>query len=506
MSKLGLDVAQRQSPIGIAIIFFKNLRIAINILISVVAVSFGMDTSFFGLSIFSIGIIVIAIFLVISFLQYRKFMFYVEGNYFVIEKGLISRDKITVPLERIQTVNIKQNVVQQLLKVVAISIDTAGSDQKEMEISALSRSYATSLQEYLMAQKKKTVEQGEEDDKEDSAILMDSVSFELDIPKGQSLVNLSFKDLLKLGLTENHLRTALLVFAVVNGYVWQYEEYLLKPFEKYIDEQADYWMNEYLILVPLSIVLFLIVSVLISMIQTILKYFNLQFYIDRAGVRLISGLLKRNEIQIPEHKIQILKITTNPLRKLIGLKTLIIKQASSSQTVDKKRITVPGCNDEQEWHITNTLFPESIGDQFTTVRPNNYLLLRMTVWLSLLPSLLLGLLGFVQWEIGLAALLYLPISLFFINKYYSSISLCISPDMISIDTGWVFPTSQNVKLFKLQSVGFKQSIFEKRRGLASLVFYTAAGHLRISNIDERNASTIYNNALYTIESAEQGWM
>ena len=279
MNKLNLNEPQRQSLVGVAVIFFKNLRVAANIFISVILVQFGTEISFWGLGLKEVGFVIAGLFLIISYLQYRRFFFYVVDDKFIMEKGLLSRDRITIPFDRIQTVNLNQNIIQQILGVMAVKVDTAGSSQKELEISALPKSYARELQNFLIEKKEETKLERAEHVYETVEASLD-IKTTFDLSTKQPLIQLPLKDLMLVGLTENHLRTGLLVFAVINGYVWQFEEYLLKPFEPFLEEQANTFMASWLILLPIVIILFLVVSVFISMIQSALKYFNLEFFVD----------------------------------------------------------------------------------------------------------------------------------------------------------------------------------------------------------------------------------
>ena len=115
MSKLDLTQPKRQSPVGVVVLFFKNLRVGVNIFVSLFFVQYGfrIDPSSNWLKITLV--LLLAGFIVLSVLQYRKFYFYVRGNQLIIEKGVISRDKITVPFDRIQSVHINQNIVQRML-------------------------------------------------------------------------------------------------------------------------------------------------------------------------------------------------------------------------------------------------------------------------------------------------------------------------------------------------------------------------------------------------------
>jgi putative membrane protein len=503
MNEYDLAEPKRQSVLGIAVIFFKNLRTAINIFISLIAVSFGLQFSLLGLDLKDIAIVVVVIFLIISWLQYRRFFFYVVEDKFVIEKGLFSRDKVTIPFDRIQTVNITQNLVQQLLKVVAVKIDTAGSAQRELEISALERSYARELQGFLIERKREKTGDQESEGSENQLGQTDAVvSSDNDTP----LVRLSLAQLLMVGITENHLRTALVVFAVLNGYFWQYEEYLLKPLEPMIEEGANYLLARWLILLPVGVLLFIAIAIAISVVQVLLKYYNLRFFVNQQGAQLTSGLLKRNEYQIPVKKIQYIKWNSNPLRKLLGIKTILIKKAASEEQGDRQGIKVPGCRQHQINEVFNQFMPERMAGGFYWLRAHKLLFIQLGIWLGVVPSLaLLGLILFNVW-LAVVGVLYLPLALFFIYRYYRSVNMAVNPDVVVLRKGWVYPSYLIFKLGKLQVVSFHQSFFQKRRGLATLRFHTAAGDARMLHIPEDKAKEIYNYALYKIETYHGGWM
>jgi len=63
-----------------------------------------------------------------------------------------------------------------------------------------------------------------------------------------------------------------------------------------------------------------------------------------------------------------------------------------------------------------------------------------------------------------------------------------------------------MELYKIQAVEFKQTIFQKRRKLASLVLMNASGTLTIPYINELLAKQIYDYLLFHTETSEKEWM
>ena len=63
-----------------------------------------------------------------------------------LEKGIFKKESTCHSIGRIQSVNTKQNIIQQVLDVVSLEIDTAGTVGKELKIHALEKSMAGELQ------------------------------------------------------------------------------------------------------------------------------------------------------------------------------------------------------------------------------------------------------------------------------------------------------------------------------------------------------------------------
>jgi len=493
---LDLSKPQRQSPVGVVVLFFKHLRKAVNFVFYFFILKYSTDSS--SLVLWA-GIAVIAIItLVYSILIYRKFLFYVQGDEFIIDKGLFNREKIAVPFERIQSVHIDQNVVQRALKVVGLKIDTAGSGTKELEIAALPDAYARSIQEFLL-ERKKQVAAAEED-------IVEQEVGETFKTSSKPLIQLNLLDVVKVGLTENHLKTSFALFALVNGYYWQNQDFFSTFFLDYIKEGQAVWLKKWLIILPSMVLALLLISIVSSVVLSILKYYGLQFRVSPKEVQKVSGLLKKTEYQIPIHKIQYLKYSSNPLRRLFGLKTIVVKQASSKASADKQSLMIPGCKEFQLQAIIHELFPELEKSSFTTFKANNYLKVQMVLLFAILPATLIGLLGFLDARAFSISILWLLIALPLSIQCASNMHLEIDSEGLRLRKGWIFPKTEVVKYYKLQSVSIRQNVFQKRRKVAHFDFYTAAGSLRMWQLDEEVATELYNYILYKIESSDQTWM
>ena len=93
-----------------------------------------------------------------SVLTYFRFYFHIEGGAFIIDKGVLKKTKTNIPFERIQTINLQQNLLHQMFGVVSLEIDTAGAKKSELTIDALRKEDAEALRKYILEEREQLVD------------------------------------------------------------------------------------------------------------------------------------------------------------------------------------------------------------------------------------------------------------------------------------------------------------------------------------------------------------
>ena len=73
-----------------------------------------------------------------------------EADQLHVRKGVLVRDKVNIPLDRVQAVHVEQNLLQRLFNVCGLKIDTAGSAGSELVIHALPWDDAHALRSRLL--------------------------------------------------------------------------------------------------------------------------------------------------------------------------------------------------------------------------------------------------------------------------------------------------------------------------------------------------------------------
>ncbi|MFK8101336.1 MAG: PH domain-containing protein [Saprospiraceae bacterium] len=429
-----------------------------------------------------------------SIISYFKFYYYVEGEELIIEKGVIQSKRLNVPFERIQTVNFEQNIIHRIFNVVSLEIDTAGSKGKEFSITALSKEQAEAIRNYLLSQKRKIVTTEEE-----------VVEME---PEENLLLQLSPLDLLKVGVAQNHFRMMGLILVSFFGFYQFFEDIIGDQLEARIKNWFDASFDAswpFFLLTFFSFLL--IVSFLLTLVRTIVRYYDLRFLKTSLGFKVIAGLLTKKEQSANINKIQLIHWDTNPLMEYFKLFSLTLSQAASMSITKKQSIFVPGSYDAQLTAVRKTYFPEEGLLDFEAHGISPLIIWRRVLYLGIVPVAIIMSLRFVLGEtIDFPLLLWILIVGIASYLYQRKWAYFVSEKGIRLSRGIIGRRETLLKWYKIQSVKISQGIYQRRKNLATVDLYTAAGSVRIPYIELEKANALQNFILYRIESSQREWM
>lgn len=442
----------------------------------------------------SVLVVLFVLLIVHAVLFYLHFYFYIEGSKFILKKGYLNKKTLSISFERIQNINTRQNLIQQFLNVYTLEVDTAGSVKKELKIHAISKALADELKHVIEEGRKELVET-------DFSVSDKSV----DLP-AQKILSLSMFDLLKIGISNNHFKTALLILAFGMQLFQDIKDLFKTEAEKYSNELLTYVSDSGWLIVTGLLVFFLFISVLFSMFQTFLKYFDLNLSKKAKAYKLTSGLLNKKDVLIPHKKVQDLRWETNPLRKVFGIYKLQIGQVASAALKESQKVDVPGCLQSHLTLIRSDFFSDSLVENEEKLLPNRVYLWRywfIIGWLVLLPFVFFYYRQALFW---IFVPVYLAIVFFLSLRAFKRKYMQVNEDQLLVSSGMFGQEWFQAKLYKLQAVKFKQSVFQKRKGLASVHMYTASGKETIPFIDAGLAYKLYTFLLYKIEVSKEEWM
>lgn len=439
--------------------------------------------------------VVLVFFLVRAFLIFKNFQFKIENNHFILKKGIIKKTNIEIPFDRIQNINFKQNIVQQIINVYEVNIETAGSADAEISIKAMTFEQATALK--------------------NSITIFDKANIESEVEiKEKPLLEIDFLALLKVSITENHLKSLLILIAILIGFFQQLEQFFKgsgndELVDNFISENSSAFQASIFIMLFFSLLLVL-VGLISSFVRILLQHFNLTVFIKNDTLEIDQGLTTKKSIVLKKNKVQHITISTNPLKKILGISFITFSQAESGISKEKKQeiIKIVGCKMAQISAIKNLLFPNENLNDFDKNQVDSYYKSRLYFRGFLLLILInIGFyFGFENQFIFWLNTVLVPILVFLIELKFKKRTFLFSEDLLEINFGTIETHQTILPFYKVQCVSMQQTFFQARKNVADLVFQTASGKIKIPCINSTEALKMYNFALYKIETSQQSWM
>ena len=490
---------QRQSPFAILVLvarIIQNLvkQFSIIIVVLLLGGNRSEDRGSTALMI-SFGILVFTI--ARGVVTYFRYYYSVSDEHLIVEKGLFSTSKISIPLDRIQAVDFDQTVIHKLVNLVKVNITTAGSSGSEASIEAVTLEKANELRDVLLHQRKTQTD------------VTPSRSLSLDLnynTNSQQIFSLNPLHLFKVGLAENHIKSGFIILGFIFWIIQQAEDADL--LDKLKDQVPDInIIKSSVLIISTLIVLMTIASVVISLVKTIVQYFNLKLVRKEESFQLSYGLINSRQFTAKDQKIQVIGWERTWLQKQFDYYTLYFKQASSRTVTEKKRLSIPGCSEQHVKSVRSQLGYSSHSDSpWSIVSPTYkfYSIRNLFIFGVLLFSAILLL--------GDKNLLLMPLSLYLIYriisvfKTYNKITYRITEGLIQIAGGTFGNSLEVLQSYKIQAVRLRSGLFQRRRDLTDLYLFTASGSLLIPFLPLDTAKQIRDQLLYTVESSTKDWM
>lgn len=486
------DQPQRQSPLALVMMFFYVFRVVIGqVWPALIAVFLGKKENM-GTKWLILGGSVILFVLIKTVLDYFYFTFYIQNGQFIIRKGFFTKKNITIPIERIQAIHLEQSLLHTLSGTHKVLMDTAGTEKEEVKIYAIASEKAIALREIILAEPQVTTEEVPA----------------MRINRNKLISKLNIAGLLKLSLSANHLETMALIGAFVIG---KYEDIkplinnipLLKQLESYGDTVEFTWMA-----ITTLTVFVLIITIVFSVVRTFLKFYGYTVMMGDRGFHIRWGLLQVKQKMVPFAKIQMVTWRSNFLRRLLGLGLLNFKVAGERETKVKLKIELPTTTENQVStliHAYQPLLPALAQKEGYTIHASYIIRKALFVTLPILLALF-GLLSLKWGWSGLWVMLLWPFSILKNWWYWTNFRFWISGTGVQRYASSFGKKEMLLNWNNIQYVQLRQSLFQKRKQLATLVLHTAGGKFELPYIRYDEGIEISNYALFRTESTQQTWM
>ncbi len=414
-----------------------------------------------------------------------------------MQKGIFKKTRIGIPLRKIQQVNINQNFLQRLLKMYEVEIDTAGSSKTEVVIKAVTAEYAQALKQRLMEDSvKSNLGNAGQDSVPDN-----------DVP----FITVSFASLLKTGITSNYVRSFGILLAFFISTFQHLDEYLT-----YSDTKnnfiSQYFNTEILLrFVAFIVLLILILTLVINLARTILRFYNFKVIKQQNSLLLSHGLISTRNTIIRPDKVQMITVGRNYFQKKFNVNDVKIRQASDiedSKDRAKMAMEIPGVNLNEKNALLEFLL-EKIPERGFAVMPNFRKIIFEAFKYIILPVSVLY--AYTIVVPGIADVLYIiPFYIVFVAVLiyfaFRNSRLFITPDFIIRQRGAWDIDNDILAPHKIQGIKLQQFFWQRISDVGIIKIYTAGGHVSFGLANFTQLKKLANYWLYQVETTDRNWM
>jgi putative membrane protein len=465
---------KRLHPIVIVLTIGKRLKDTIFSFIALIFIwNRGGKLLLFG----AIAIAMVAIVLT-SILSWLRYTYRLEQNELRIEYGVFIRKKRYIPLERIQSLDISEGILQRLCGMVKVKIETAGgsgNDEAEAVLAAISKEEARFIQEYVAAAKNPVVQEAE------------SVQ---EIPS-HTVYRMTPAQLILLSLTSGGVGV---VISAVLAFFSQLDD--LIPYGR-IFRGVEQWAVSNLIIIVLLVFGGFVAAWVIALIGTMLKYANFNVIKTEHDLVISQGLLEKRQITIPLTRIQAIRINENIVRQWLGYGAVMVESAggSASNQEGSKVLLLPLVKIDTIKDILGPYLTDyQLSSSFNPVPKRAMLRYVFRSWIMIVPVVAAAIFFLKVW--GLLSLAVLAWFTFWGILKYKDARWKLEEQQLNLRYRKIVRSTVFIKKNKIQSLEMKESYFQKRKELGTLEAFVKVGFGgaggTVIDMDRKDVKKVYS--------------
>jgi putative membrane protein len=425
----------------------------------------------------------------VALARYVSLRYWLEADKLVIRSGILAQRVRTIPLDKIQNVELRQNAIHQLVGVVDFRIETAAGPEAEAHLAVLSERAAKRLKSELLAGR------GEVRDAADTG------------PATRVIWQASLTDLLLLGASSNRAGA---IFGAILGlvlFVGQELPERLAALQRGLTELVGAVSPA--VLASVAVTVMLLLGWLLSIALTVVGYFGFRLTREPDGrLRRRYGLLSRFETVVAPARIQLLRVEAPWLRRQLGFWEVAAHTAGSAVEGQGAgtALLCPLLRRTELAAFCVRLMP-GLDLAAVTWQPVSQATLRR----GFVRYLALGtaLLGGVSVAVGAWAWLGVPVVALAAwggaRRRYRVLGYALDAGYLLARTGLLRRRVTIIPEGKVQWVGVRQSPPQRRYGIANLTVGTAAGVARIVDLELATALALQSE-LASAASAAGAWL
>jgi putative membrane protein len=482
-----------------ASIFMSIYNHILNNLIFIILFSKWLDINTFIIAILTIGIDII-----VSTLDWRNSIFYINDNILFIENGVLKKSKKELPLDKISAVDTKASFFNSLLDVSVLSVNTGAigaSNSSEFKF-LLKNDSIEHIKNILL----------DKDIKENSQAfdikeieLIEGINY-----KEKCIYKVSLKEILKYTLTKSKIYFILAIGFIFDklDYVFDFDK-INKYMEKYnnniVDIGNEVFNYSVLTIVSIAILALILIYIIASTVCFILdyiKYYEFTLCRENNSISIEYGLINKSKFNFKLEQINYLKLKQNLVCQILGLYNIEISVIGYGASTESKTkaILYPIANLKLKDEIIKNVLKEfDFNKEFH--RPckqyiHMFFIKRYVITLGLVLSIayLDNFTGFNEYVYLLILVSILGIQTMLGYMTYKNNLIGIDDYNILLSNGSIRKKIITIPKNKVQSIAYKQSVFQRNKNICNYNIDTYSDDLgeiiKVKNIERKLVSTL----------------
>jgi putative membrane protein len=478
----------RQSPLGLVFIAMRFVRqVGVSGLVAAVVVILNAGAA---IVVFTIAVLVAIVVLTLSLASWWRFTFAVEHDELVVTRGIFSVERLSIPLDRVQSVAVDQRLLHRPLGLVRAAVDTAGSSGAELEIDAVDRRVAEALRR--VASDART---GLRDDAERGDGRTDAPP-----PPDRVLVHRSWTDLVVVAITGAPwaglaVLAPIIAFSDELGQLGGIGAWFGDRYDD-VGDATDGSAAAVLVAVVAIIAIITVVGAVLQVVREVLTNWDLTLSRTPSGLRRTAGLLSTTSRSSTIRRVQLLTTSDNPVQRRLGFTQLRLQVHGDNDLV------VPGARAAEVGELRRLVLAASEPPRFDRSISRWYVFraVRNTAAV-LVVATVLAFFVVGAWALWLMCLL--PLRGVGAHLRWRRYRWWFAEGRIAVSHGLVRRHTSETALVKAQSVVLSRSWFEWRRGLATVQLSFADGSITVPLVELDEALDLRDRVLFVVESQLQ---
>lgn len=480
-----LSTSQRQSPLAVVFLALRSVR-QLGLSQLLIAGVFIFNARAAGGLVVVVPVLLFLL-LAISVVSWWRFTFLVVDDELRVTRGVLSVDRLSLPLDRVQSVSIDQEFLHRMVGLVRASVNSAGAAETEFSIDAVERPIAEALQR--LAAEHVAVGAA-------AATHGDQIGPPPPVAPDEIIVRRTPGELVKIAISQSPLGGLALLpplFFVADDVGGALGIDLPD-----IDGQT--FGTDLIGLGAIVVFAGVCISLVLQLAREFLTNWDLTLTSTPTGYRRSAGLLSKTSRASSTSRVQRFETNRNLFQALFGIRNVIMP------TVGDGNMFVPGCvpgevarlreriieGDAEVPSLDRRISPAAI---FLTVRNAAVVVLLATAVLIAL----------TDWR-GLVVTLLLPWVLFVARRRNARTRWGFSDGGVALHAETFVVSTNEMALRKVQTAIVRQSFFQRRRELATIRLAAADGGVTIAMIPLDEAEALRDRALFVAETDRRAWM